>query len=128
MEMASRLVYMKSAMLLPKYEDEGENLKRELTGQLLEYQACREAASMLAENGGGTSCLPHCYGAGTGYAVPASTRTGRNFRRLSFGAGEGQTKNAAAQRSIFRHCKTKSCIRPVTDSNHFAHIIPAEKH
>ena len=45
----SRLVYMKSAMLLPKYEDEGENLKRELTGQLLEYQACREAASMLAE-------------------------------------------------------------------------------
>ena len=49
LEMASRLVYMKSAMLLPKYEDEGENLKRELTGQLLEYQACREAASMLAE-------------------------------------------------------------------------------
>ena len=35
LEMASRLVYMKSAMLLPRYEDEGENLKRELTGQLL---------------------------------------------------------------------------------------------
>ena len=41
LEMASRLVYMKSAMLLPKYEDEGENLKRELTGQLMEYQAWR---------------------------------------------------------------------------------------
>ena len=40
---------MKSAMLLPRYEDEGENLKRELTGQLLEYQACREAASLLAQ-------------------------------------------------------------------------------
>ena len=49
LEMASRLVYMKSAMLLPRYEDEGENLKRELTGQLLEYQACREAASLLAQ-------------------------------------------------------------------------------
>ena len=39
---------MKSALLLPKYEDEGEQLKRELTGQLLEYQACREAAFLLA--------------------------------------------------------------------------------
>ena len=41
LEMASRLVYMKSAMLLPKYEDEGENLKRELTGQLLEKQGSK---------------------------------------------------------------------------------------
>ena len=48
LEMASRLVYMKSAMLLPKYEDEGEQLKRELTGQLLEYQACKEVAAMLS--------------------------------------------------------------------------------
>ncbi len=48
LEMASRLVYMKSAMLLPKYEDEGEQLKQELTGQLLEYQACKEAAAALA--------------------------------------------------------------------------------
>ena len=48
LEMASRLVYMKSAMLLPKYENEGEELKRELTGQLLEYQACKEAAAQLA--------------------------------------------------------------------------------
>jgi len=49
LEMASRLVYMKSAMLLPKYEDEGEDLKRELTGQLLEYQACKEVAAMLSQ-------------------------------------------------------------------------------
>lgn len=49
LEMASRLVYMKSAMLLPKYEDEGEKLKQELTGQLLEYQSCKEAAMRLRE-------------------------------------------------------------------------------
>lgn len=47
LEMASRLVYIKSAMLLPKYEDEAEDLKKELTGQLLEYQLCREVAKML---------------------------------------------------------------------------------
>ena len=38
LEMASRLVYIKSVSLLPKYEEEAEELKKELTGQLLEYQ------------------------------------------------------------------------------------------
>lgn len=45
--MASRLVYIKSVMLLPKYEDEAEELKKELSGQLLEYAVCREVASKL---------------------------------------------------------------------------------
>lgn len=49
LEMASRLVYIKSVMLLPKHE-EAEELKKELTGQLLEYQECRKAAAMLTEN------------------------------------------------------------------------------
>lgn len=48
LEMASRLVYIKSVMLLPKYEEEAEELKKELTGQLLEYQECRRVAKMLA--------------------------------------------------------------------------------
>lgn len=46
--MASRLVYIKSAMLLPKYEEEAEELKKELTGQLLEYQVCREMAEKMS--------------------------------------------------------------------------------
>lgn len=48
LDMASRLVYMKSVSLLPKHE-EAEELKKELTGQLLEYQECRKAAKRLAE-------------------------------------------------------------------------------
>lgn len=48
LEMASRLVYIKSAMLLPKYEEEAEDLKKELAGQIIEYQLCRETARMLA--------------------------------------------------------------------------------
>lgn len=46
--MASRLVYIKSAMLLPKYENEAEELKKELTGQLLEYQLCKEIAQKMS--------------------------------------------------------------------------------
>ncbi|MGN0452584.1 MAG: segregation and condensation protein A [Ruminococcus sp.] len=48
LEMASRLVYIKSVMLLPKYEEEAEKLKEELQGQLIEYQLCREVAAKLA--------------------------------------------------------------------------------
>ena len=38
-EMAARLVYIKSVSLLPVYE-EAEELKRELTGGLIEYRVC----------------------------------------------------------------------------------------
>ncbi len=46
LEMASRLVYIKTASLLPRHEKE-EDPRAELTGQLLEYQSCKAAAEML---------------------------------------------------------------------------------
>ena len=49
LEMASRLVYIKTVMLLPKHEEDGQTLKTELQGQLLEYQVCRLAAAKLGE-------------------------------------------------------------------------------
>ena len=48
LEMAARLVHIKSVSLLPKKEEEA-TLKQELTGQLLEYQQCKEAAMRLRE-------------------------------------------------------------------------------
>ena len=48
LDMASRLVYIKSVSLLPKHE-EAEELKRELTGQLLEYQECKRIAGVLSD-------------------------------------------------------------------------------
>ncbi|MBQ1388682.1 MAG: segregation/condensation protein A [Clostridia bacterium] len=48
LEMASRLVYIKSTMLLPKHEEEVEELKKELTGQLLEYRECKRIAAVMA--------------------------------------------------------------------------------
>ncbi|MGL5972902.1 MAG: segregation and condensation protein A, partial [Oscillospiraceae bacterium] len=51
-EMASRLLYLKSIILLPKKE-EIENLKRELVGQLVEYQLCKEIADVLLSRSDG---------------------------------------------------------------------------
>ena len=48
LEMAARLVHIKSVSLLPKHEEE-EELRRELTGQLLEYRLCKEMAEKLRE-------------------------------------------------------------------------------
>lgn len=47
LEMASRLVYMKTVLLLPRHEEEREQLKAELQGQLIEYQICRQIAGEL---------------------------------------------------------------------------------
>ncbi len=55
LEMAARLVYIKTAMLLPRYDDEGEKLRRELQGELIEYQACKNVAEYLRERFCGNS-------------------------------------------------------------------------
>ena len=47
-EMAARLVYMKSVFLLPRSEEQDE-LRDELTGMLVEYSACKRAASALGD-------------------------------------------------------------------------------
>ncbi len=47
LEMASRLIYMKTVSLLPKHE-EIEELKKELTGELLEYQLCKQVAQTFS--------------------------------------------------------------------------------
>ena len=52
LEMAARLIYIKTVSLLPKHE-EVERLKEELTGELIEYQLCRELAGKLSEMTGG---------------------------------------------------------------------------
>ncbi len=47
-EMAARLVQMKSYFLLPKSE-EAERIREELTGMLIEYSACKRVAQQLQE-------------------------------------------------------------------------------
>lgn len=48
LEMASRLLYIKTVSLLPKH-DEIVQLKEELTGELLEYMVCQQMAKKLSE-------------------------------------------------------------------------------
>ena len=52
LEMAAKLVYLKSVALLPKREEE-EELERELVGQLIEYGLCKRMAAKLEDIGRG---------------------------------------------------------------------------
>ncbi|MCH3972085.1 MAG: segregation/condensation protein A [Oscillospiraceae bacterium] len=46
LEMAARLVYIKTVYLLPKHE-EADTMRAELSGQLLEYEECKRVAALL---------------------------------------------------------------------------------
>lgn len=52
LEMAARLLYIKTVSLLPKHE-EAVRLKEELTGELLEYMVCKQIAVKLLDMQGG---------------------------------------------------------------------------
>jgi len=47
LEMAAKLVYIKTAQLLPKYEEEAKILKEEITSQLLEYNEYKKVSEIL---------------------------------------------------------------------------------
>lgn len=47
LEMAARLIYIKTVSLLPRQE-EAEQLKKELTGELIEYRDCKIMAEKLS--------------------------------------------------------------------------------
>lgn len=48
LDMASRLIHLKTINLLPKYEEEEQQARAELVGQLVEYAACKKAAAQLS--------------------------------------------------------------------------------
>ena len=48
LEMAARLIYIKTCQLLP-HDEESKNLKKELEGRIIEYSLCKIAANALRE-------------------------------------------------------------------------------
>lgn len=56
LDMAARLVYIKTVSLLPVYE-EGDKLRQELSGELIEYAECKRVAQALATQSDGFNCI-----------------------------------------------------------------------
>lgn len=61
LEMAARLVYIKTSMLLPREDNEDrDQLRRELQGELIEYQSCKKAAENFRQSFCGSSVFSRC--------------------------------------------------------------------
>ena len=56
LEMAARLVHIKTISLLPVHE-EGERLRRELSGELIEYAECKRVAQELSKRTDGFNAM-----------------------------------------------------------------------
>lgn len=88
LEMAARLVHIKTVMLLPRHEEEADDLKAKLTGELMEYRICRLAGFRVAAAGAGASGFhPQARRYSGGYDLPpepsrfaAAGSCGRGYR------------------------------------------------
>lgn len=56
LDMAARLVYIKTLSLLPVYE-EADKLRQELSGELIEYAECKRVAQILSAKTQGFNCI-----------------------------------------------------------------------
>ncbi|MFV0496570.1 MAG: segregation and condensation protein A [Candidatus Fimivivens sp.] len=95
LEMAARLVHIKTVMLLPRHEEEADDLKNRLTGELMEYQICKLAAKQLGERAGEnrlyvrapmaleTDLTYHLTHPASVLLAAAAVATGRTVRRQS---------------------------------------------
>ena len=102
-EMAARLVEMKSYLLLPRSE-EGERMKQEFTGQLIEYDQCRRMAALLRQK---AEAAPGAY--------PAAVRAAGHS---AHGVGDepGGVHSAAPDQ---RHSgKNEPAVQPPADPQH----------
>ena len=57
LEMAARLVYIKTVSLLPVHEEEAQTLKEELQNNLSEYKDCKQVAEQLSQQADGFNYL-----------------------------------------------------------------------
>lgn len=109
LDMAARLVEIKSAMLLPRHE-EAEQLKRELTGELIEYQLCQEAARRLAaHNIGGDLFIRDPEEIEPDYTYRLTHDRGMLLDAY-LSAPPGQAASAAAGTGIQRDCLPQNCL------------------
>lgn len=72
LEMAARLVQIKTAMLLPQH-DEAEQMRRELSGELMEYSLCQQAARRLSAQNVGASIFVR---------IPLEIEPDKTYRRV----------------------------------------------
>lgn len=109
LEMAARLILIKTLSLLPKHEEAAE-MKRELQGRLIEYSICKQAAARLRENYKGDVIYVKRPSELKIVKTYTLTHSPDDLLSAYFGISNQKIRNSPVQASVFRPIVSKRIV------------------
>lgn len=109
LEMAARLILIKTLSLLPKHEEAAE-MKRELQGRLIEYSLCKQAAARLRENYRGDVIYVKKPSELKIVKTYTQTHSPEDLLSAYFGISSQKIRNNPIQASVFRPIVSKRIV------------------
>lgn len=109
LEMAARLILIKTLSLLPKHEEAAE-LKRELQGRLIEYSICKQAAARLREDYRGDVIFVKKPSEIKLVKTYTLTHSPEDLISAFFGISAQKIRNSPVQASVFRPIVSKRIV------------------
>lgn len=109
LEMAARLILIKTLSLLPKHEEALE-MKRELQGRLIEYSLCKQAAAKLRESYRGDVIFVKAPSELKIVKTYTNTHDPEDLLAAYFGISSQKLRNSPVQASVFRPIVSKRIV------------------
>ena len=109
LEMAARLILIKTLSLLPKHEEANE-LKQELQGRLIEYSLCKLAAARLRENYCGDVVFVKKPSEIAAVKTYTQTHDPEDLLAAYFGISGRKIRTSPVQASVFRPIVSKRIV------------------
>ena len=109
LEMAARLILIKTLSLLPKHEEALE-MKRELQGRLIEYSLCKQAAAKLRESYKGDVIYVKKPSELKIVKTYTHTHDPEDLLAAYFGISSQKMRNSPVQASVFRPIVSKRIV------------------
>ena len=109
LEMAARLILIKTLSLLPKHE-EAEELRQELQGRLIEYSLCKQAAARLRELYKGDVIFVKKPSEIKIVKTYTQTHSPDDLLAAFFGISSMKLRNSPVQASVFRPIVSKRIV------------------
>ena len=109
LEMAARLILIKTLSLLPKHEEANE-MKQELQGRLIEYSLCKQAATRLRETYKGDVIYVKKQSELKIVKTYTQIHSPEDLLSAYFGISGKKVRNSPVQASVFRPIVSKRIV------------------
>lgn len=109
LEMAARLILIKTLSLLPKHE-EADEMKRELQGRLIEYSLCKQAAQKLTQAYVGDKIFVRKPTELQAIKTYTQTHNPEDLINAYFGISDKKLKDNPIEASVFKPIVSKKIV------------------